>query len=564
VAEEKNQQQQTEVNDEENLDGVQISDTDLEQTDSLSKQEKKAAKKRAKQLRTPEEKKRIKRRNIIIGVLSVAVVIAVLFIVPLTRWPILNALGFRGNIAILVQDSESNETISDVDVLVDNLFVGTTDGSGQLRVSNIRLGEHSIQLEKSGYSRADEQLTLGFGTTKYNSSLEAIGIKIDIGVKDWLNNSPVANAKISGGGSTATTDKKGRAALVIEPTDEDTVLSIQAKGYLEKKIEVAPKVASRDVSLIANPKNYFISKRDGKYDIFKSNIDGTSQRKIVEATGKEDQGLLQFSVHRNNRYAILVATRDGRRVGDRLVAGIYKVDLEEASLKKIDEGSDVLLVGWAGDSAVYTKTASDTNYDDKNFTKLMSINILNDTLAQQSSANYFQIATIVGEKVVYMAGDAYREVKTPKLVGVDPASGARQTYQSGKEVRYGNQTSYGVFEFETSSSEFFSLNVLSGALQANDQQPGDVQRYSLNQEANKVAYTDRRDGKGVLITRDLKNSKEKTVARLSGLTEPVRWVSSRLVVARVATNQETADYVIDTSTGKFAKIVDVSDIGAQF
>lgn len=546
------------------LEGVQISDTDLEQTDKLTKQEKKEAKKRAKKLRTPEEKKKLKRRKILFGSISLLILVVVIFAVPMTRWPMLNALGFRGNIAVLVQDEDSNVTISDVNVLVDDSFVGTTDGSGQLRVSNIRLGDHNIKLQKAGYSRVDEEQTISFGTRKYNTSLKAIGIKIDIGVKDWLNNTSVVGAKISGGGSTATTDNKGRAALVIKPTDEDTAVSIKAKGYLDKKIQVAPKVASLDVSLVSSSKNYFISKRDGKYDIFKSNIDGSSQRKIIEATGKENQGLLQFSIHRNNRYALLVAIRDGTRLGDRLVAGIYKVDLEQASLKKIDEGSDVQLLGWAGDSAVYTKTSPETNYDDKNFTKLMSVNILSDTLAQQASSNYFQLATIVGEKVLYVAGDAYREIKNPKLVGVDPNSGARQTYQSGKSIRYGNQTTYGVLEFETDASEFYSLNVITGALQATDRQPSDINRYSLNQSANKVAYTDRRDGKGVLLVRNLKDGKEEPIVAISGLTTPVRWVSSRLVVARISTNQETADYVIDTNSGKYAKIVDVSDIGSQF
>ena len=48
--------------------------------------------------------------------------------------------------------------------------------------------------------------------------------------------------------------------------------------------------------------------------------------------------------------------------------------------------------------------------------------------------------------------------------------------------------------------------------------------------------------------------------KISGLTNPIRFVSDDLVIARVVTSQETADYVISLSTGRSSKIVDVTNM----
>lgn len=548
-----NPEQSTESS--EDLKDVKISDEDLENADQNKKVDSKEAKKRSKLLRTPEEKKRLKRRNTLIGAILVAVLVAGLLVLPMTRWAILNALGFRGELSILVQDVKTNETISQVNVVVDGAVVGSTDSSGQLSVSNVRLGARDIGLEKSGYSRSQQSVNVGTGITKYNATIEAIGLKVNISVKDWLSQKPIAKAALVAGDSKAITDSKGQAALIVSPGEEKVVLKVRADGYLSREVELDSNVASREVTLTSSAKNYFISKRDGKFDIFSSNIDGTNQKKIVEATGKENQNFLQFTINRSNKKAILVATREGRRLNNRIIAGVYKVDLEKASIEKIDEGSDVQILDWAGDSLVYTKTMPELKYDDKRFTRIVSYNVNSGNLNTRAEANYFQLASVVGEKLFYKPSEG------SDLTSLDLGSGVKSTYLKDQPISYGVQTSYGVLQLETLDSQFYEINSVSGSTNKIDRQPGNSEKFALSQDGKRILFVDQRDGKGALVVQKTSSKDDSVVAKIGGLVEPVRWVNSSLAVARIATNQETADYVIDVSSGKFAKIVDVSNVG---
>jgi hypothetical protein len=556
----KNDKQQ--VDNSENIDGVQISDSDLEQADSLKNQDKKAAKKRAKQLRTPEEKKKLKRRKTLISVGIILAIIIAIFAIPFSRWPVLNLLGFRGSVEVLVQEQSSNETVSGVNVTLDSVVVGSTDPSGQLTLSNIKLGEHSLRLEKAGYSREIQNVVVGYGTTKLDYSIEAIGLKINFNIKNWLTGKPVAKAQLVSGDRKSTTDQKGQAALVVSPTEEQTTVNVSAKGYITRKVKIDPKVVSSEVALVSSAKNYFISKRDGNYDIFSSNIDGTNQKKIIEATGKEDKNFLQFTIHSSsNNWAILVATREGKRLNNRIVAGVYKVDLAKATIAKIDEGSDIRILDWAGDNLVYTKTQPELKYDDKNFARIMSFNVKTGALTQRAQANYFQLNAVVGSSLFYMPADAYREIKEANLTSIELASGAKNTYLKDRQINYGTQTAYGILQLETYDGQNYEINSLNKSTIKIDRQPSSTKSFALSSNAKKVIHADRRDGKGALLVEALKDSKENVVVKIGGLSQPVRWVNGSLVVVRVATSQETADYVVDTASGKFAKITDVSNVG---
>jgi hypothetical protein len=555
---------QASVDESEALSDVQISDQVLEKEDQIKKQESKAAKKRAKKLRTPEEVKRLKKRNLIIVAAVLISAVLLLFSLPVSRWFLLNALGFRGNLTVLVQDKKSFETITDVDVLMDDNLLGTTDSSGQLRLSGIRLGSHRLQVQKDGYSRYSQKITVGLKSSQQNVSLEAIGIKISVAVKNWLNEKPIAGAVIKSGSNKATTDSTGLANFIVLPTDQKTKVVISAKNYLDRTVELDSRVESRDVTLVSSSKDYFISKRSGNYDIYSSNLDGSSQKKIIDATGKENPNFLQFEIHRLNKKAILVATREGKKINERIVAGVYLVNLENASLSKIDEGSDVRLLGWAGDSIVYTKTNPSLKYDDKNFSSLMSYSIASGVLSKVSTANYFQIASVVGKSVFYMPSPASGDNMSASLTGLNLTTGTSQTYLKNKQISYGFQADYGVLQIETLDSNYYQINSLTGTTSQLDSLSSNEKRYTLNFSGQSILFTELRDGKGALISKNLANNKEQKIISLGGLTYPIRSVSDSLIIARVVTNQETADYVIDSQTGKLAKIVDVTNVGQQY
>lgn len=543
------------------LDDVHISDEDLEASDKEKVLDKKSAKKRAKLLRTPEEKKRVTRRKVLASLGVLFALIAVLFVVPATRWPILNALGLRGTLNLTAQDKDSNAPITEVSVYLDDAVVGSTDSNGEFSLSNIRLGEHSILLQKQGYSRFAQNITVAPGKKEQIVQLEAVGIKMTASIKDWLTSEPIAKATVSYQKNISTSDKKGQTTLIVPPSEEKIEIKVEAKGYIARKVMVDPSVTNRELTLVSDAKNYFISKRSGQFDIFSSNIDGSSQKKIIDATGKEDKNFLQFTIHKGNKQALLIATREVKNQNERVVAGIYAVDLQGAALKKIDEGSDIQVIGWINDSIIYRKTDPALKYDDKNFTKIMQYNVLNSSLNQIAQANYFPIASTVGTSVFYMPADGYRTLKNVSLTSIDLSNNVRRTYLKDKQPSYGTHTQYGILQLETLTGASHEINSFTGVTTSIDGQPGEAKVFAQSQNSQQVAYTDKRDGKGALIVRSVKDNSEKVVVKIAGLTSPVRWVSNRLIVGRIVTNEETADYVIDVPTGKYVKVVDVSNVG---
>ncbi|MFO0971098.1 MAG: hypothetical protein U0520_01970 [Candidatus Saccharimonadales bacterium] len=321
-------------------------------------------------------------------------------------------------------------------------------------------------------------------------------------------------------------------------------------------------VESREVSLVSAQKNYFLSKRDGRFDLFSSNLDGSDQRKIIEATrSKEDEGLLQFTIHRSNKQALLVATRDGKIQNGRLVAGIYLIDLEKASLKKIDEGSDIQLLDWVDSTMVYTKSDPGINYDDPAFSRLMSYNISNSRLAELAQTNYFAVAIAAQTKVFFMPSDPYRSIENAELTSIDIGTGSKRTYLSGKLINYATRPNYTALELQDNSGANFELQVGAGTTKAIDRRPGNTLRFALGPNGEQVAWADQRDGQGALLLRNLKSGEEKVMAKAGGLTVPLRFIADDLAVVRIATSQETADYVVSLASGRLSKISDVSNVG---
>ncbi len=545
------------------LASVDISDDELETVDKQKELAKKKARKVAKTQRTPKELKKAKRKKQLIIAVALVGALITLGVVPFTRWTILNLMGFRSTVVVHVQDGANQQPLSNVTLKVDSKLYGVTDPEGKARFENIKLGRHSITADKIGYSHADEVITAEAGMTSDSAlTLKVIGIKLDLDVKDWLSGQVISSATVKSGENASQTDKNGRASIVVPPNDTNRVeLEVSAPGYLTKTVNTGLSVESREVTLVAAQKDYFISKRDGKLDIFSSNLDGTNQQKIIEATGKEDEQLLQFTINRTNKQAVLVATREGKKVNERIVAGIYLIDLENSSLRKVDEGSNVQLIDWGNDALIYSKSMPEANYDDPGFMQVISLNPTSGKVSQLTQANYFPAIAVAQNKLYYMPADAYRPIENASLTSIDLANSARRTYLPDKQVSLVSRTNYGNVQLSLNDGTYYDLQLNSGTAKPVNRNPGASFSFSLSPNGQNVAWADRRDGQGVLLVRSVNNPEERVVVKSSGFTTPVRWLSDDLIVIRSATSQETADYVVHVPTGKMGKVVDVSNVG---
>lgn len=547
--------------DESVLSNVRIADEDLEVEDSHKKAAKKKAKKLAKSQLSDADKKRIKRKKIIMSVAAVSSIVIALLAIPYTRWPILNTLGIRSSVQFTVVEKKDKLPLNNASILLDDEYFTTTNEFGQAEFENVRLGNHELSVRKNGYSREDISITTGITTSSHKVELISIGVKVNLDIRNWLTGESIAGAKVSLGEDAAVSDKTGRASIVVPPDSEDKVqLSVAADGYLTQTVPIRVGVESKEVSLVSSAKNYFVSKRDGKYDIFSSHIDGANQQKVIEATGKEDPDLLQFSVHRSNRFGVLVANRDGRVTNNRVVAGVYVIDFSNNTLKKIDEGSDVRLLDWGNDVIAYQITNPDLNYDDPALTRLVSYNVVSGRKSQVAQANYFSAALVAQNTVFYARADGYREDANSPLTSVELSKGTSRTYLDDVIPSYLTRANYDQLTLYGSNSQYYSINAGTGSVRVIDRRVDTDVHFGLNPNGAEVLWAETRDGQGTLLARSVKEDNTRTVTKLSGLTGPVRFVTDRLAVVRVVTTTETADYLVDVPTAKTAKIVDVSNI----
>lgn len=557
------QDQEPEALSSEELEAVDISDLQLEVDDKQKQKAKKEAKKTAKKIRTPKELRRSKIKKIVIAVVVGVSVMVGLFAVPNTRWPILNFIGFRSSVLVTVQVQSTKKPIFNATVKLENNQSTTTDTFGHARFEKVRLGSHTLTAQKAGYGDTSFVFTNSFGTTKPSVAMKIIGIQLNFDVKNWLSEQPISGANLSYEKSTAQTDKTGRASLIISPTDKKTIdVVVSAPGFLTKTLTTDTSVESSEVSLVSAQKDYFISKRDGTFDIFSSNLDGSEQTKIIQATGKEDESLLQFTINPNNKQAVLVATRDGKIQNGRLVAGVYSLNLEQASLKKFDEGSDIQILDWSDTTIVYTKSDANLLYNDPALSRVMSYNLSTQKLTELRQANYFSVSLVAQGKVFYMPNNPYGTIDDAVLTSVDVKGGSKKTYLEGRQIGYATRAGYNTLQVQDTSGANFEIQLSNEAVKAIDTRPSNSYSFSISQNNQQAVWSDRRDGQGALIIRDLKTNQESVVSKTAGLTSPVRYISDDLVVVRVATSQETADYVVSLNSKKITKIVDVLNINS--
>lgn len=547
--------------DEPELNDVHISDEDLEQDDSNTKLAKKQAKKLAKSQLTDEELKHLRRKKLLVVGCATLSVVAILMAVPLTRWFILNSFGLRSTMKFEVVEQQDKIPVSNVSILLDGTYFTTTDSSGNAKFENVKLGTHAVVISKNGYSRDDVSATVGLVTSTTKLEVKAIGIKVNLDVRNWLTTDAISGATVSLQKDSVKSDKTGRASIVVPPdSTSKTLLQVSAPGYQTQNVPVTTGVESKEVALVSDSRDYFVSKRDGKYDIFSSYVDGTDQKKVIEATGREDGDFLQFTMHRGNRYGILVANRDGKVSNNRVVAGIYVVDFASNALRKIDEGSDVQLLDWGDDTIVYQKSEPSLNYDDPSFTKLEQYNPLTGKQRQIAQANYFSAALVAQNKIFYAGASGYTSDANTPLTSIDLGNGGVKTYLADRTPSVISRSNYDGLTLLLDDNSYHNITIKTGSVSNIDRRVDTALHYGINQAGNQVIWADKRDGQGTLLVKSTNQDDTKTVTKLSGLTSPTRWVSDRLAVVRVVTTVETADYLVDVPTGKTIKIVDVSDV----
>jgi hypothetical protein len=278
------------------------------------------------------------------------VLLILLLAIPLTRYPILG-VALKKDAAITVLDSTTDLPVTDADVAVGGKML-KTDNHGHV-VAHLGVGKHAVSVTKKYYKTYDSSVFVGIAkASNLKISAVATGRQVPIAVTDYVTGRALENAVITANGSSAKTDKKGKATLVLPAQGTTAKATISRDSYNNNSVSVtitAREVNTNKFTLTPSGKVYFLSNLSGKIDVVKTDLDGKNRKTVLAGTGSEDTNSTSLLASRDWKYLALLSKRDGKQ-------GIYLIDTATDKSTNIDGDSDTAtftLVGWSGDTFVY-------------------------------------------------------------------------------------------------------------------------------------------------------------------------------------------------------------------
>ncbi len=509
--------------------------------------------------------------------LLLVTVIALWFIDPI-RWWALNTIGQRTTLHIhAVAPGEANQAdaeLKNAQVVVNNRQF-QTDQNGTVTITDQPYGKAEIKATKQGYADATATTTLDFNpffyvlggkevddaAQKVHLELKAVGILTSFKIIDFLSGRPITTGQFSIGDLTVKPDEQGLVSFKAPAQDSDKVqvASNMADKYINQTFEVA--IGDKAVpSIIFVPagKHYFMSKRDGALGIYSSNLDGTDVQQLIPGTGKEGP-TTAFTVSPSGKYGVLASTRDGvRNDKNILLHRIYVIDLEKKQMTRVDEASSFEFADWSDGTLVY----STSNAEGSSSAKLRTVEVSSKKLTDIASSYGFGRKIVSLNQVVFTQFDQSDsgEVKA-QVRRADLKNGNVKDLHQNVSAYNVVQSDFDRVAFQTlTDQKWHEFNFNTGQLK-DTAQPTEQNTQTFLSTANtdntKRLLIDRIDGKFTLITKTTADGAEKQLYGTGGLGGPVRWIGD-VIVFRVVTDRETADYAISINGGEPKKISDVT------
>ncbi|MDQ5958662.1 MAG: hypothetical protein QG562_481 [Patescibacteria group bacterium] len=495
--------------------------------------------------------------------------LAAVFIIPTTRYFILNKIGVRSSMTVQVIDAKSGRPVKNVETTVQGQKVLTNE-QGNASFNNLLLGTTDMLLAKRSFATETIPVTVGWGSNPFGSPFEITptGTKFRFTVQDWLTGSPLAKATVSDGESEAVTNEKGEAELTIEPTDNDIVATVSADMYLSKSVTIpANSEESQQVQLVPSKKDIFLSNRSGKISVYSRYIDNTEELVLLAGTGNE-QDSTQLLAHPSKDIAILSSSRDGKRDSKgAILSALYLIDANSKQVEQISDSSsnNIRIVGWVGDSIVYVLGNGATVDNPTDQQKLVAFNSATGQVKELAKSAYFGDVKIADNNVYYVTS-ALDQAQTGAGLSVIAIDGSRQKVLIDKPIWSVNRINQSQLIVNAQEDKWYQVNIPNNDVKNLEGRPPLVKDYQFitNPYAQNMVYVDVRDGKGTILLNDVSTQDKpaQEIVRQSGLqTMPLRWITPTVILYSVNTPQESANYVVDTQVKKSLKVGDVTNTG---
>ncbi len=494
------------------------------------------------------------------------IVIIFLFIlmtifVPQSRYFLLNTAGVRSSVSLTVFEDSSQQPLKNIEVTI-NGQNSLTDGDGKATVKRVKLGKTTLRIKKRAYAELSKVITIGWGSNPIgNFNLKAVGTQYSFVVKDLLSGLPIDYAEAGVGEAISTADKNGKVLIATDPGNvQNIVITVNAKSYRTEKVSITvDSKAEQIVQMVPARKSVFISKRTGKYDLFKVDVDGKNESLILKGTGSEQEGMALLS-NPADEFTAYVSTRDNARNKDGfLLSSLLIVNISDNTTKSITQSESIKLIGWSGDRLVYMQiVAGASAFSEKRY-RIMSYDYKTTDKRELAAGNYFNDTVLVGGVVYYANTGLTLDDGSSNFSKINVDG-------SGKQVVV-NKLVWNIFrstyEKMTLSvdQDWYDYKIGTTTTTKLAGQPAGLKNFTYfdSPDLKHSLWVEERDGKGVLLAYDTIAKTDKALKTQSGLVSTVRWLSNNTVVYRIHTSQETADYVLNLDGGEAKKIKDVTN-----
>lgn len=491
--------------------------------------------------------------------LAVVIGLAASVTVPTSRYFLLNTFGVRSGASVKVLDESTRQPLKNVQVRLRGQ-TALTDNEGVAKLKDIKLGSTELVIEKRAFAPIRQPVTLGWGSNPLGDrSITPVGSQYAFTVSDYLSGKPLAKIEATSGEASAFSDEDGKIKLTIDKTDDSPVeVKITGAGLREENVTIgADDKSDHAVVMVPGRKHVFISKRSGKYDVYKIDVDGRNEELVLPGTGSE-RGDVALLAHPTKDLAALVSTRGNVRNSDRyLLSKLTLIDLSDNSTVEVAQSERVQLVDWVGDRVVYVQIAAGTSAANPQRHRLMSYDHDSEDNEELASSNYFNDVVVARGSVYYAPSSAY-QTSDVALYKVNADGTNRQT-AFAEETWNVYRTSYAGLVLAV-GQDWYEYSLTSNSSNQLGGEPANLRPrlYADSPNGDKSLWIDQRDGKGVLLARDIAKNEDKEIHQRSGLKAPIRWLNGRSVVFRIGTDQETADYAVSLDGGEPKKIRDVT------
>jgi hypothetical protein len=316
---------------------------------------------------------------------TLAVIVALVLAVPMTRYKVLG-LFIQKSFSVTVLDSTTSKPVSGAVVNVGGK-TGTTDGEGHVTLHEVTVGTQQLKVEKKYYETvsADVLVSLTDSKNTYQAKIKATGRQVPIAVANKISGKGIKGVKVSASGTQAETDDKGEAIIVLPADTAKQKVTLSRDGFngASATIDVSEQLTPTNrLSLTPSGKIYFLSKRSGKIDVVKANLDGTERKVVFAGTGKEQDFDTTLLASRDWKYLAFKTRRDG------VNPTLYLIETADDKVTTIDEGdANFVLSGWLNQTFVYKVVRNKKEWQPKR-EAIKAYNAQNKSLAviQESAA----------------------------------------------------------------------------------------------------------------------------------------------------------------------------------